>query len=278
MVLLRRLREPPRHIPSRSPLIELREVTQHYGVRPVIRSVSLRVERGELAVILGPNGMGKSTLLGVMAGVLSPQHGEVVIDGLVRKRDPEEELAIRRRCVYLPDSLWMPQQYTGREYLLAVGRLYGVDAERVMEHADQLLDLFDLKEKGESPISGYSTGQKKKIGLCSALITEAPILLLDEPFSGGLDPAGLLTLKKVFQHHARRKNLTIVMTSPVPELVEEIATQIVILQEGRLLAQGSLDDLQRLTQCRGSLGDVLERLIFPETTRKLAEYFRDYPR
>jgi len=259
-------------------VIELRDVTQHYGVRPVIRSVSLRVERGDLAVILGPNGMGKSTLLGVMAGVLSPQRGTVVVDDMVRKRDPEEELAIRRRCVYLPDTVWTPLHLTGREYLLAVGRLYGVDAERVMEHADQLLDLFDLKEKGESPISGYSTGQKKKIGLCSALITEAPILLLDEPFSGGLDPAGLLTLKKVFQHHARRKNLTIVMTSPVPELVEEIATRIVVLQDGRILAQGSLDDLQRLTQCRGSLADVLERLIFPETTRKLAEYLQDYPR
>lgn len=259
-------------------MIELRDVTQHYGVRPVVRSVSLRIERGELAVILGPNGMGKSTLLGVMAGVLSPQHGTVVIDGMTRKGDPEEELAIRRRCVYLPDSLWMPEQLTGREYLLAVGRLYGVDAERVMEHADQLLDLFDLKEKGEGPISGYSTGQKKKVGLCGALITEAPILLLDEPFSGGLDPAGLLTLKKVFQHHARRKNLTIVMTSPVPELVEEIATRIVILKDGSILAQGSLDDLQRLTQCRGSLGDVLERLIFPETTRKLAEYFQEFPR
>nr|WP_303652547.1 ABC transporter ATP-binding protein [Paludisphaera mucosa] len=256
----------------------MRDVTQHYGVRPVVRSVSLRIERGELAVILGPNGMGKSTLLGVMAGVLSPQAGSVHVDGMLRKGDPEEELAIRRRCVYLPDNLWMPEQHTGREYLLSVGRLYDVHPERVMEHADQLLDLFDLKEKGESPIVGYSAGQKKKIALCSALITEAPILLLDEPFSGGLDPAGLLTLKKVFQHHARSKQLTIVMTSPVPELVEEIATRIVIIQDGRILAQGSLDDLQRLTGCRGSLSDVLERLIFPDTTRKLAEYFQDYRR
>ncbi len=259
-------------------MIELRDVTQHYGVRPVIRSVDLRIERGELAVILGPNGMGKSTLLGVMAGVLSPQRGAVYVDGMLRKGDPDEELAIRRRCVYLPDDVWMPEQFSGREYLLAVGRLYDVDPERLMEHADQLLDLFDLKEKGESPISGYSTGQKKKIALCSALVAEAPILLLDEPFSGGLDPAGLLTLKKVFQHHARRKQLTIVMTSPVPELVEEIATRIIIIQDGRILAQGSLDDLQRLTSCRGSLGDVLERLIFPETTRKLSEYFQDFPR
>jgi ABC-2 type transport system ATP-binding protein len=259
-------------------VIELHEVTQHYGVRPILRSVSLKIHRGELAVILGPNGMGKSTLLGVMAGVLPPLRGTVRVDGKVRRGSCEDELAIRKQCVYLPDQPWLPASQTGREFLLAVARLYDVDAERSMEHADQLLDLFDLAEKGESPIRGYSAGQKKKIALCSALISEAPILLLDEPFSGGLDPSGLLTLKKVFQHHARRKELTIVMTSPVPELVEEIATRIIIIEHGQILADGSLDALQLLTGCRGSLGDVLERLIFPDTTRKLAEYFQDFKR
>lgn len=259
-------------------MIELQEVTQHYGVRPILRSVSVKIHRGELAVILGPNGMGKSTLLGVMAGVLPPLRGTVRIDGMLRRGSCEEELAIRRQCVYLPDQPWLPGSQTGREFLLAVARLYEVEAERAMEHADQLLDLFDLDEKGESPIRSYSAGQRKKISLCSALISEAPILLLDEPFSGGLDPSGLLTLKKVFQHHARRKELTIVMTSPVPELVEEIATRVIIIEHGQIVADGSIESLQLLTGCRGSLGDVLERLIFPDTTRKLAEYFQDFQR
>ena len=85
-------------------MIELIDITQHYGVRPVLRGISLRIERGEVVVILGPNGMGKTTLLGVMAGVLSPQKGEVWIDGLRRRGSEEEELAIRRMTVYLPDS------------------------------------------------------------------------------------------------------------------------------------------------------------------------------
>jgi ABC-type multidrug transport system ATPase subunit len=259
-------------------VIELREVTHHYGVRPVLQSVSLKIHRGELAVILGPNGMGKSTLLGVMAGVLPPLRGTVHVDGMLRRGSCDDELAIRRRCVYLPDQPWLPGSRTGREFLLAVAGLYDVDAERSMEHADQLLDLFDLAEQGESPIRSYSSGQKKKVALCSALISEAPILLLDEPFSGGLDPSGLLTLKKVFQHHARRKELTIVMTSPVPELVEEIATRIIVIEHGRVLADGSMESLRLLTGCRGSLGDVLERLIFPDTTRKLAEYFQEFRR
>ena len=92
--------------------------------------------------------------------------------------------------VYLPDQPWLPAQRTAREFLLAVGRIYDVEDERLMEHVDQLLHLFDLSEQGDSPIRSLSAGQKKKVALCSALVAETPILLLDEPFSGGLDPAG----------------------------------------------------------------------------------------
>ena len=259
-------------------MIELRDITQHYGVRPVLQDVNLRIERGEIVALLGPNGMGKTTLLGVMAGVLSPIRGEVVIDKLRRRGSAEEELEIRKRTVYLPDQPWLPGNRTGREFLLAVGRLYDVDDERLFAHVDQLLDLFELLEQGDSPIRTYSAGQKKKIALCSALVTEAPVLLLDEPFSGGLDPAGLLALKRIFQRHALRKELTIVLTSPVPELIEEIASRIVILQRGEILACDTLDGLQRLTGCRGTLGDVLERLVYPDTARKLDDYFEEFAR
>ena len=109
-------------------------------------------------------------------------------------------------------------------------------------------------------------------------MTEAPVLFLDEPFSGGLDPAGLLALKRIFQHHGRRKELTIVLTSPVPELVEEIATRIILLHHGEVLAFDTLDGLQRMTGCRGSLADVLEQLIFPDTTCKLDAYFQEFRR
>ena len=215
-------------------MIELHDITQHYGVRPVLRGITLRIERGEVVVILGPNGMGKTTLLGVMAGVLSPQKGEVFINGLKRRGSEEEELAIRRMTVYLPDQPWLPAQRTAREFLLAVGRLYDVEMERLMGHADQLLHLFDLSEQGDTPIRSLSAGQKKKVALCSALVSEAPVLLLDEPFSGGLDPSGIMTLKRIIQHHQRRKEATIVLTSPVPELVEDIATRIIVIHDGEV--------------------------------------------
>jgi ABC-2 type transport system ATP-binding protein len=265
--------------PSRDPsVIELHDITQHYGVRPVLRGINLRIERGEVVAILGPNGMGKSTLLGVMAGVLSPQKGEVRIDGLKRRGSEEEELAIRTMTVYLPDQPWLPAQRTCREFLLAVGRLYDVEVERLMGHIDQLLHLFDLSEQGDTPIRSLSAGQKKKVALCSALVAEAPILLFDEPFSGGLDPAGIMTLKRIIQHHPRRKEATIVLTSPVPELIEEIATRIIVLYDGEVLAFDTLDGLQRLSGHRGTLDQVLQRLMFPDTTQKLDAYFQEFGR
>ncbi len=259
-------------------MIDLIDITQHYGVRPVLRGITLRIERGEVVVVLGPNGMGKTTLLGVMAGILAPQKGEVWIDGLRRRGSEEEELAIRKMIAYLPDQPWLPAQRSPREFLLAVGKLYDVDIERLMEHVDQLLELFDLSERGDSLIPSLSAGQKKKVALCSALVTEAPLLLLDEPFSGGLDPAGLSTLKRIIQHRARGKDSTIVLTSPVPELVEEIATRIIVLRDGQILAFDTLDGLQRLTAHRGTLDEVLQRLIFPDANRKLDAYLQEFGR
>ncbi len=259
-------------------MIELINITQHYGVRPVLRGINLRIERGEVVVILGPNGMGKSTLLGVMAGVLSPQKGEVWIDGLKRRGSEDDELAIRRMTVYLPDKPWLPSARTGREFLLSVGRLYDIEDERLMSHVDQILDLFDLAEKGDSPIIGYSAGQLKKIALASALIPETPLLLLDEPFSGGLDPAGILALKRIVQHHGRRRDRTIVLTSPVPELVQEIATRIIVLHDGEVLAFDTLDGLQRVSGIRGPLDEVIQRFVFPEASRKLETYLQEFGR
>ena len=258
-------------------MIEVVGLTQHYGVRPVLRRVDLEIPAGQLVAVLGPNGMGKTTLLSALAGVLAPQRGYVAIDGLRRRSSEEDELAIRRRVVYLPDHPWLPANRTGREFLLAVGHLYDIDVDRLIGHVNRLLCLFDLEREGDWPIRSYSNGQKKKIAVCSALVTEVPVFLFDEPFSGGLDPSGILALKRVLRGLVDKAGATVVMATPVPELVEELADRIVILRDGEVAAYDTLAGLREKTECRGSLSEVLERLIHPHTLDNIEDYFRQAP-
>ena len=253
-------------------MINVVAVTQHYGVRPVLRDINLTIPTGEVLCLMGPNGMGKSTLLSVIAGVLTPQRGYVEINGKRRRRSAEEEHAIRREVVYLPDHPWLPSSSTGREFLLAIGRLYGIEDDRLMDHVDRLLRLFALERHGDSPIRAYSCGQKKKIAIASALATEAPILLLDEPFSGGLDPAGILALKTVLQRLGKRDDVTVIMATPVPELVDELADRVAVIRDGTIAACESPAGLRRLTETSGSLQEALERLIAPETMAAIEHY------
>jgi ABC-type multidrug transport system ATPase subunit len=258
-------------------MIEVVGLTQHYGVRPVLRRIDLEIPAGQLVAVLGPNGMGKTTLLSALAGVLAPQRGYVAIDGLRRRSSEETELAIRRRVVYLPDHPWLPANRTGREFLLAVGNLYDIDVDRLIAHVNRLLRLFDLEREGDWPIRSYSNGQKKKIAVCSALVTEVQVFLFDEPFSGGLDPSGILALKRVLRGLVDKAGATVVMATPVPELVEELADRIVILRDGEVAAYDTLAGLREKTECRGSLSEVLERLIHPHTLDNIENYFRQAP-
>ena len=140
-------------------MIQVVDVTHHYRIRPVLCRVNISIERGEVVALMGPNGMGKTTLLSVMAGAASQWEGYVQIDGLRRRSSPENELAIRGKVVYLPADPWLPRQRTAREWLLAIGRLYGIHDQRLMDHIPRLLSLFNLEAQADQPIAAGSTGR-----------------------------------------------------------------------------------------------------------------------
>ncbi len=253
-------------------MIEIAGVTHYYELRPAILDLNLRIREGEIVCLMGPNGVGKSTLLRILAGVLSPLEGTVAIGGKVRRGSVAEEREIRKMVAYLPDRPWLPGARSPREFLFAVGSIYDVPARRLREHVESLLEVFQLHESGDTPIELFSTGAKKKIAVASVLVTEAPVLLLDEPFSGGIDPAGILALKTILVDLAARKKATIVMSTPIPELVEGLGARLAILQHGRLFACGNEAEIRALAGTGAGLGEVLARLFYPDTKTVVERY------
>ena len=151
--------------------------------------------------------------------------------------------------------------------------LAGIDPSRLIDHVERLLRLFELDEQGDWPIRSFSNGQQKKIALSAALATDARIMLLDEPFAGGLDPSGILALKQVLVRLVRDRGTTVVMSAPVPELVEELADRIVIVHHGRIAAFDTLDQLRKQAGCEGSLAEVYQRLVHPQSLDNIEAYF-----
>lgn|ERR1043166_99040 len=254
-------------------MIQVRDVSHHYGLRPVLSHINLQIPTGQLVAVMGPNGVGKSTLLGIIAGLLAPAKGQVEIEGIRRRASIEAELQIRKQMAFLPDHPWLPDNMTVREWLMAVGQLYDLDCDQLMEHSNRLLDLFQLADKGDSPIRACSNGQKKKIAICGVLVTEAPILVLDEPFTGGLDPSAILALSRVLKHLADRADVTVVMASQIPELVEHLAHRIAILGGTRLIAYDTVEGLRAQTGCTGSLLEVFEKVVSPQSGEHIESYF-----
>jgi ABC-type multidrug transport system ATPase subunit len=142
-----------------------------------------------------------------------------------------------------------------------------------MDHISRVLDVFQLADKGDAPIRACSNGQKKKIAICGALVTEAPVMVLDEPFTGGLDPSAILVLQRVLKHLADRGENTIIMASQIPETVEPVAHQIAILGGTRIIACDTMEGLRAKTNCPGSLSEVFEKLVHPQTMEHIEKYF-----
>jgi len=255
-------------------MIRINELSHHYGPKHVLLGIDLTVPTGELLAVMGPNGAGKSTLLGAIAGLFLPSEGYVEIDGKRRRASEEDEMAIRRQVAYLPTSPWMPRTTTVRKWLYEYGRVYNVQTPRLLQHIESLLELFHLTEQADMTIDKCSTGQRKKAALCGVLVTDTPILVLDEPFTGGLDPSAILALERILKHHADRDDKTVVISSQVPDLVEAVADRIAIIDDHKLAAIGTLDALREQAGCDGTLAAIFEKVTQPETIAEVERYFQ----
>ena len=222
-----------------SAAIATQGLTRRFGALTAVDDVNLRVAPGQFFGFLGPNGAGKSTTIKMLTGLLAPTAGRIEILGLDLAAN---SLEVKRQIGVVPEGMALFGRLTGAEYLNFAGRMYGLDRETAANRAAELLDFMQLADQPKKLVTDYSHGMQKKLALAAAVIHGPKILFLDEPFEG-VDAIASGTLKVMLQSMIAR-GATIFLTSHVLEIVERLCSHLAIIHRGRLVAQGSLEELR----------------------------------
>jgi ABC-2 type transport system ATP-binding protein len=234
--------------------IELRGLRKSFGSRTVLDGIDLAIERGTILGYIGPNGAGKSTTVKILCGLMPQFEGEVRVLGLDPRADP---LAVKRRIGYVAENAPLYELLTVAEFLLLVGRLHGLEDELVKRRATTFLEVFELSDRLGARIQTLSKGMRQKVLLTSALLADPEVVFLDEPLSG-LDVNATILVKELIRALADAGK-TVFYCSHVMDVVERVCDRIAILDGGRLVAQGSFEELQA-ARGGGSLEEIFARL------------------
>jgi ABC-2 type transport system ATP-binding protein len=203
-----------------------------------VNGVSFRVERGEVLGFLGPNGAGKSTTVKILTGMIKPDSGRASVAGFDVVRDP---LEVKKRIGYVPESAALYESLSAREYLELIASLYHLPREGAAHRIEEMLDRFDLSTAIDQRLTEFSKGMKQKVLIASALMHRPEVLFLDEPLTG-LDANAALVVKELIRGLAAQGR-TIFFCSHVLEVVERVCTRIVIIDQGRVIADGAARDI-----------------------------------
>ncbi len=222
-----------------SAAISTENLTRRFGELVAVEEVNLRVAPGQFFGFLGPNGAGKSTTIKMLTGLLAPTAGRIQILGLDLVTNMVE---VKRQIGVVPEGMALFGRLTGAEYLNFVGRMYGLDRETAAKRTADLLAYMQLTDQPKMLVTDYSHGMKKKLALAAAVIHGPKVLFLDEPFEG-VDAIAAGTLKAMLQRMIAR-GATVFLTSHVLEIVERLCSHVGIIHRGRLVAQGSLEELR----------------------------------
>jgi ABC-2 type transport system ATP-binding protein len=214
-------------------------LTRRFGDFTAVDEVNLTVAQGQFFGFLGPNGAGKSTTIKMLTGLLAPTSGSIRILG---EDLGEKSAEIKRQIGVVPEGMALFTRLTANEYLRFVGRMYGLDKATTLERTRELLEFMHLADEPKKLIADFSHGMQKKLALAAAVIHGPKVLFLDEPFEG-VDAVASGTLKIMLQRMIAR-GATIFLTSHVLEIVERLCTHVAIIHKGKLVAQGSLEELR----------------------------------
>jgi ABC-2 type transport system ATP-binding protein len=245
-------------------LIELEGLTKKFGSFYAVRDLSLKVRPGEILGFLGPNGAGKTTTIRMMAGLMKPTSGRILLDGKDVFRKPDEAKAI---LGYIPDRPYLYEKLTGGEFLEFIAGLHQLRREDGWEERSQgLLEYFDLLPWRRELIESYSHGMRQRLIIIAALLHRPKVLVVDEPVVG-LDPRGVRLVKSLFRNLVN-DGMTLFLSTHILGIAEELCPRIGIIHEGQLLALGSMSELREQAQSRDErLEPIFLKLTHEEEPR-----------
>ncbi len=221
-------------------MLEIKQLTKRYGSKLAVNNISFSVKPGEIFGFLGPNGAGKTTTIKMIVGLLKPDLGEIMINGINNQLDP---LRAKRQFSFVPDNSEIFEKITGYDYLQFICDVYKVPATDREVKLNSLLEKLVLKNDINGYISGYSHGMKQKLLLIGALIANPKILILDEPMVG-LDPKAQHTVKELLSEHCLNGN-SVFFSTHVLEVAEKVCNRVAIINKGEIITIGSLDEIRK---------------------------------
>ncbi len=247
-------------------MIQLAGLVKRYGDFTAVAGIDLNIRRGELFGLLGPNGAGKTTTLRMIAGILQPTAGTVLIGGVSLARDP---VSAKSKLGFIPDRPFIYEKLTGTEFLRFVAGLYGQGGPESDRRGEELLALFDLLDWKDELVESYSHGMRQKLIITSAFVHRPEVIVVDEPMVG-LDPKAARLLKDLFRAYVEMGN-TIVMSTHTLEVAETLCDRVAIVQHGKIAAMGTMTELRSSNFENSSLEEIFLRLTGEKAARSAVE-------
>lgn len=236
-------------------MLEIKNLTKKFGDKVAVDNIDLSVKSGEIYGFLGPNGAGKTTTIKMIVGMLMPDGGSISVDGIDAINDDVEA---KRQIAYVPDSPEIYDIMTGRQYLNFIADVFELSDEERNKQIDRYAEVFEMQDNLDVMIAGYSHGMKQKIVIMGALIHSPKLLILDEPMVG-LDAKSSFRLKEIMRALAD-EGRTVFFSTHVMEVAENLCDRIGIINKGKIIAVGTLDEIKAAAKDTGSLEKIFLEL------------------
>lgn len=223
-------------------IVEIRNLEKRYGQKQVLHGINLEITSGQIIGYIGPNGAGKSTTVKILCGLINEFDGDINIFG---KDLRTNTLEIKRRVGYIPENAVLYESLTPMEFMEFIGEMRGLENEVTRSKAEALMNIFEMKANLNQRIATFSKGMRQKVMICSALLHNPDLIFMDEPLSG-LDANSVIMVKEMLIHLSR-EGKTVFYSSHLMDVVEKISDRIILIDQGKVIADGSFDELNKLS-------------------------------